>query len=396
MADPLLRGIGPSPEVLAYFRNKVTTPSFDWRDVWNEEHATAFTVAKATQLDVLESIRQAVDTAIAEGQPFAQFQAGLTPRLIALGWWGKQVVSDPATGLPVNAQLGSPHRLRIIFDANIRSANAAGLWQRIQRSKDVLPYLQYMETTSREPRDEHRAWAGQPVILPVDHPWWHTHYPPNGWQCKCWVLQLDEDDAADAGYTPDTQAPDLDEQPWQNRRSGVTEMVPAGIDPGWANNPGRTRQQLIDAHLAGRLDAADPGIRDTVLKDLASRGIAAPAPAPSPPAAPPAQPPPKVATPAPGKQSSLTLDGRSVTVERTALDAPRSVVKLSDASGDIGSVELFREPGSKLLKISAVDVQLVSVKERQALFKKLIKRLTKWAEAEGLLFTPEEPDENGR
>jgi hypothetical protein len=270
MADPLTRGMGPSAEVLAYFRNKNLVASFDWREVWQEEHAHAFTVAKAVQMDVLKTIHAAVDKAIADGLPFEAFQADLTPRLIALGWWGKQAVTDPASGLPVVAQLGSPHRLRIIFDANIRSANAAGSWQRIQQAKSMLPYLMYMQTTSKEPRDEHLAWAAQPVILHVDDPWWRTHFPPNGWQCKCWVLQLDEEDAIAGGWTPETKAPELDEQPWQNRRTGATEMVPSGIDPGWASNPGHTRQQLLDAYLGDRLIEADPLLKDTVMKDLTS------------------------------------------------------------------------------------------------------------------------------
>ena len=270
MADPLTRGMGPSPEVLAYFRNKHLVPSFDWRDVWQEEHAHAFTVAKAVQMDVLKTIHSAVDKAIADGLPFEAFQADLTPRLIALGWWGKQVETDPVTGLPADAQLGSPHRLRIIFDANIRSANAAGSWERIQRAKSMLPYLMYMETTSKEPRDEHLAWAAQPVVLHVDDPWWRTHFPPNGWQCKCWVLQLDEDDAAAAGWTPDSKAPELDGRPWQNRRTGAVEMVPSGIDPGWASNPGYARQRLLEEYLAERLVEADPALKDTVMKDLTS------------------------------------------------------------------------------------------------------------------------------
>ena len=260
----------PSPEVLAYFRNKGMQPSFDWRDVYPQEHAHAFTVAKATQMAVLRAIRQEVDHALAAGIPFEEFQARLTPRLQRLGWWGKQIVTDPETGDQVEAQLGSPHRLRIIFDANIRTANAAGQWERIQRSKAVLPYLIYQHTTSQEPREEHWEWADAPIVLPVDDPWWHTHFPPNGWQCKCWVLQADEDEAREAGWRPGTAAPDLDEVAWFNARSGETEMVPAGIDPGWQTNPGRTRQQLLDALLNNNLEDVDPAIRAVALKDITS------------------------------------------------------------------------------------------------------------------------------
>jgi hypothetical protein len=273
MAETIRYMADPSPEVMAYFRNKGTTPSFDWRDVWPQEHAHAFTVAKATELEVLNTIRAAVDDAIARGVPFEQFRATLTPRLQALGWWGRQPVIDPVTGETVLAQLGSPHRLRIIYDANIRTANAAGLWERIWRTREVLPFLIYMETTSAEPRDEHLAWAHQPVVLAITDPWWETHFPPNGWQCKCWVLQVDEDDARASGWTPDAKAPELDAQEWTNKRTGDVQSVPAGIDPGWQTNPGLTRQLLLEKYLAGRLGELDGELKAVVQKDLTSNWL---------------------------------------------------------------------------------------------------------------------------
>ena len=32
------------------------------------------------------------------------------------------------------------------------------------------------------------------VILPVDHPWWKRHYPPNGWKCRCKAMSVGPDD----------------------------------------------------------------------------------------------------------------------------------------------------------------------------------------------------------
>lgn len=260
----------PSPEVLAYFRYKGLHLGFDWRDTWPEQHAHSFTVAKAMRMDVLTAIREEVDRAIAEGLPFEAFAASLTPRLQRLGWWGREEMIDPATGEAILAQLGSPHRLRIIYDANIRTANAAGQWARIVRTAAVLPFLQYQHTTSQEPREEHWAWAEQPVVLRWDDPWWNTHFPPNGWQCKCWVLQIDEEEARAEGWTPGTRAPENELVPWYNARTGETTMIPEGIDPGWQTNPGKTRASLLDALLNNKLEEVEPAIRAAVLKDLAS------------------------------------------------------------------------------------------------------------------------------
>ena len=136
----------PPPEALAYFRNKGLRPSFNWQDVWAQEHAFAFTVAKATQLEVLLTIRKAVDDALAKGLTFDDFSKQLAPRLQGFGWWGRQFVVDPLTDQEIVAQLGSPQRLRLIYDANLRSAHAAGQWDRAQRTKAVLPFFLYVET----------------------------------------------------------------------------------------------------------------------------------------------------------------------------------------------------------------------------------------------------------
>ena len=258
---------GPVPEsVLAFFRGKGLRPGFDYRDVWRAEHASAFTVAKAMQADVLTSIREAIDAAIAEGKTLRAFQAELTPTLQRLGWWGRKKMTDPETGEKVLAQLGSPRRLRTIYTANLRTARAAGQWERAQRTKAALPYLRYSLGPSEVHRPEHVAWDG--TVLPVDHEFWTTHMPPNGWGCKCRVRQVSkvEMDRRDWQVSPDPQVTHVD---WYNKRTGKTERVPAGIDPGWDTNPGRVRQQNLDLHLAGALDKAPEQVAEALRADLA-------------------------------------------------------------------------------------------------------------------------------
>lgn len=256
----------PSPEALAFFRNKTSVPSFDWRDVWAEEHAHAFTVAKATRLEVLETIRRSVDQALANGVPFEQFAKELTPRLKSLGWWGSQFAVDPETGEEIIATLGTPQRLRLIYDANIRSAHAAGQWERAQRTKFALPFFLYLHTTSAAPRDDHLAQVG--TIAHVDDPYWDTWFPPNGWNCKCGVRQVSQFEAEKHGWKPGSKPPAVPTRPWLNKRTGEIEDIPVGIDPGWHRNPGKLRHANLDELLSGTLDNVDPALRAAALKDL--------------------------------------------------------------------------------------------------------------------------------
>lgn len=231
----------PPEEALDFFDAKGFAPRaqrFDWRDVWNGENARMFTVAKAMDDDVLRALRSAVREALAEGLTLTQFQERVEPTLRSFGWWGRSVVTDPQTGRPRAAQLGSSRRLRTIFDTNLRTAYAAGRWERIQRVKDDLPYLEYNQLDRPTKREAHRPWDG--VVLPVDHPFWRTHYPPNGWRCGCYVRQLSPARMRREGLRVTDPAPQIRFLTLpDNRRGSVT--TPEGVDPGFGNNPGLDR-----------------------------------------------------------------------------------------------------------------------------------------------------------
>lgn len=237
MADRVQLRSLPPEEAIAFFRAKGLATSFAWQDVWQEEHARAFTVAKAMSRDVLVDVRAALDTALAEGKTFEQFRNELRPLLQARGWWGKSRMVDPATGEARNVQLGSTRRLRTIFDTNLRSAYQAGRWERVQASKAALPYLLYNHTPQSDPRPEHQAW--DKTCLPVDHPWWTTHYCPNGWGCKCWTMQLSQAAMERRGLTLTEKPIRFPPKVYTNPRTGEVMVIEGGIDPGFNFNIGQ-------------------------------------------------------------------------------------------------------------------------------------------------------------
>ena len=101
----------PPREEIEFFTSKGYAISWNWWEVWESAHARAFTVAKAVQTDVLESICVALDEALAKGQTRREFARQLEPLLHSFGWWGRKVIVGPDGGAEV-VQLGSPHRLR--------------------------------------------------------------------------------------------------------------------------------------------------------------------------------------------------------------------------------------------------------------------------------------------
>ena len=254
----------PPKEAIRFFEPKGLKPGFAWQDVWQAEHAAAFTVAKMTQIDLLADVKASLDKALADGASFEAWKKSVQPMLEARGWWGRAMMTDPLDGELKSVQLGSPRRLRIIYDTNMRMSRAAGAWDRIQERKKTRPYLRYVAVLDEQTRDDHRRWHG--VILSVDHRFWRSHYPPNGWKCRCAVEQLAPRDLEREGWRVTTPE-ELDKtgwkeaRDWTNARTGETVSVPVGIDPGFGYNVG-TASRLAEGQrlLAEKLAAAPPDI----------------------------------------------------------------------------------------------------------------------------------------
>lgn len=225
-------------DALAFFVRKGLQIGFSWLDVQREEHDKAFTVAKAMTRDLLEDIRDAMETALREGETLAMFAQKLKPKLIERGWWGRKTMIDPLTAERVDAQLGSDRRLATIYRTNMRTSYASGRWARIQRNKDAFPLLRYVSVMDGREREEHRAWHN--TILPVDHSWWETHYPPCDWGCRCRAIPLNARMAARKRLDVTETTRHFGTRQWTNKRTGEVRTIEKGIGAGWDYHPGRS------------------------------------------------------------------------------------------------------------------------------------------------------------
>lgn len=226
----------PFDEAIAYFKNKGLATSFSYTDMIGRAHDQAFTVAKMLDVDLLKQVRDSLESALANGQSFNEWKKGIVPIMKSAGWWGRQFVDDPETGGTTLAQLGSAWRLDTIFRTNMQTAYAAGQWQKIWEQSEIAPYLMYDAIDDLRTRAAHREW--DKTILPFSSPWWKTHYPPNGWNCRCGVIQLDESELRAMGMKPSASPPDDGTYAWENSRTGERFKIPNGIDPGFNRNVG--------------------------------------------------------------------------------------------------------------------------------------------------------------
>ncbi len=175
-----------------FFRRKLNLPTQRWDDIMHGEHARSFTVAGVTRDAVLSDLRSAVDAAISAGETLADFRKRFDEIVARYGWPGGAGSETPAR---------RAWRTSVIYHTNLRTAYMAGRWDTVQR----FPYLKYQHNTVANPREAHKAWDG--LIIPTSDPWWRTHYPPNGWGCRCSVTGVSAARLKAERRQPD-QAPD--------------------------------------------------------------------------------------------------------------------------------------------------------------------------------------------
>jgi len=216
-------GSQPFAEQVEFFRQKSDLGTEAWTDLWQQEHDRAFAVAGAMKKDLVADLRNAVDSAIAEGTTLEQFRKDFDKTVAKHGWQYKG---------------GRGWRTRVIYETNLRTSYAAGRLAQMKKVKQDRPFWRYRHSPAvEEPRQKHLAWDG--LTLSADDPWWDVHSPPNGWGCMCFIETLRRDDVPDGpDETPETRTREV--TVGQNTPNPRTVEVPEGIDPGFAYTPGQS------------------------------------------------------------------------------------------------------------------------------------------------------------
>ena len=173
-------------DAIKYLKNKGYKLTFDYREMMYEAHHKAFTVAKITRLDLLADIKESILKAQKEGLSFQSWKKNIKPILIKKGWWGEVEVTNPKTGESKKIFVGN-RRLKTIFYTNARVAYQVAKAKKYYEDENVV-YLKYIAILDNKTRPSHKALHG--TILPKNDSFWETHYPPNGWNCRCRVRAI--------------------------------------------------------------------------------------------------------------------------------------------------------------------------------------------------------------
>lgn len=95
------------------------------------------------------------------------------------------------------------------------SAEMASKWEQFLENGDRYN-LQYRTAHDGKVRPEHAALHG--VTLPLSDPFWEEYYPPNGWNCRCTVVQVRK---SKYPQTPHDEAMALGEEALQKDSKGI-------------------------------------------------------------------------------------------------------------------------------------------------------------------------------
>ena len=125
------------------------------------------------------------------------------------------------------------HAIETVFRTEMQMAYGAARHQALRGDPavdNILWGYEYVAVGDDRTRPGHLAMDG--VRLPKDHPFWARNWPPNGWNCRCTVVEIFKDDREAAPIEPEPQVID-------------GQVVNPQADQGWSFNPATVFQTPV-------------------------------------------------------------------------------------------------------------------------------------------------------
>lgn len=194
----------PFDEAIDFFRNKLNLTPAQYMELEERARAKAFTIAGGATRQVRQSIMDLIDQAQSEGLTLSEFQAQADDVLDSAGMSER-----------------TPWYWETVYRTNLGSNYQSGRWKQMT-DPDVVrerPYLRYVSARLPTSRPDHVAKHG--LVYPVDHSFWQTWYPPNGFNCYCTAMSVSESLLDRRGWRVSTR--DVADRPDEGFRVNVGE-----------------------------------------------------------------------------------------------------------------------------------------------------------------------------
>jgi len=180
MEDPVK--IFPEPvrfeDAILFFRAKVPLTRKEWDELEKLLRFRAFTVARLTELDAINRIKEKILKAIEEGKTFQEFmaEAGEDELLKKAGFHSS-----------------NPWYWETVFRTNLQTAYNAG--RRMQIEKDpAVEYLEFVGIKDSRQTEICRKRSG--IVRPKSDSWWKRNWPPLHFSCRSYVRPIYREEVA--------------------------------------------------------------------------------------------------------------------------------------------------------------------------------------------------------
>lgn len=167
-------------------------------------------------------------------------------------------------------------RAGVLLRHHVNQVYQAGRYQALKRESDIFTHWEYLTVGDANVRDSHRELDG--TILPANHPFWDTHFPPWEFGCRCRVRgvlpeEVQDIEAEDADKPPEAQRVVKGQRLKKLERDGVLDKGPGRQVNVTAATPlerdkYRTRVQDFTLPMDKVLEAYPPEIR-TIFEEWA-------------------------------------------------------------------------------------------------------------------------------
>lgn len=246
-----LRPLVPVPfrEAIAWAKaRQVVLPEVYYGALQGLARSMAFSIAGLAKLDQLQAVLDSLVANLESGESFGK-------------WKTRVAAGEIPLDLP-------PHRIENIFRTNIQGHYGRGRCEQQKRTVDSHPWYLLDAVNDSRTRPSHAAMDGK--VARHDDPWWNTHTPPNGYQCRCRRIALSE---AQAPRFIEADRKRLEKDPKLAEARALADPdkgwdyspcaePDAGLRRAWAQKVGKAHPVLVKIALAVQAEVAAKVILD--------------------------------------------------------------------------------------------------------------------------------------
>lgn len=165
------------PDAADYLSARGVEPAAEFYARLETLRKEAWTLAKISDVEQIEQVKQSLIKALAEGKSFREWQQALTPEMLAL----------------------PRHYQETVFRTAMLSSYNGAKWTHFRAHVGRRPILRYIAINDHRTRPAHHALHG--LMMPVDDERWQQLAPPLGFNCRCTMVSLSEKQAKALGYS---------------------------------------------------------------------------------------------------------------------------------------------------------------------------------------------------